>query len=222
MELFAGLIIAVLLGGVIALIFLHFGGRRNFFRTIRKAPLKPITEVKHGELVRIQGKVELVGEALIAPLSGRKCAYFLAEVFERRGNGLYGIPVFQKSRMRGVKFVIRNGKDIAVLDSVSLRERSVVMDRKWESGLFDNLSPSSKKFVHSLGLASQEFFGSNRRLVLKEGVFEPGEKIVVYGKGYWEYSRKHGIDNNGSKVLVMHPGNEEAIYISDHPKAAKD
>ena len=221
MEAIASLIITLLLGGVIALIFLHFGGRRNFFRTIRRAPLKLINEVEHGELVRIQGKVELVGEPLTAPLSGRKCAYFLAEVFERRGNGFVGIPVFQKSRMRGVKFVIRNGDDIAVLDSVSLRERSVVMDRKWESSLFHNLSPSAKKFVHSLGLTSEDFIGINKRLTLKEGVFEPDEELVVYGKGYWEYSRKHGLDSEESKVLVMHPGNEEAIYISDNPKALK-
>jgi len=63
---------------VISIIFVRFYFSRKAVvkRKLKKAAGVKISSFLSGEIAKVAGSVEFVGQPLIAPLSGRRCAYY--------------------------------------------------------------------------------------------------------------------------------------------------
>ncbi len=82
---FIAIIAVVVVGIIIYNIF--YSNKAIVKRKLKKTPYKPILQVKENEYVKIVGKVDLVDEPLIAPLSNRKCAHYFVHVEEQVSRG---------------------------------------------------------------------------------------------------------------------------------------
>ena len=56
-------------------------------RKLRKAESKKITEFLEGDIAKVIGRVEFVGEPMISPLSSRECAYYHIIVEQKVSSG---------------------------------------------------------------------------------------------------------------------------------------
>ena len=78
---------------LLAFAYSYFLGRKKFIRTFKKVGILKLDKCQDNELVRIQGKLILLGEPLIAPYSGKQCAVFetrastIEEVVTAKGSG---------------------------------------------------------------------------------------------------------------------------------------
>jgi hypothetical protein len=148
-------------------------GSARIRRALRGARRVSIAEAPEGEVVRIDGRVA-EGEALEAPLTGRRCVYYVA-VVEEKGDAGDWMEVVRESG--GVRFMVEDGTGHAIIDPEGARI-NVDLDSTTRSGTIDEPTSRETAFlarhrVKGIGL----FF--NRTLRYREGVFEIGEPIAV-------------------------------------------
>ena len=172
--------------GAIALFTLgswYFSADQRAKRAMRGVPARSISDVIEGELARVVGRVEVDGPVL-APLSGRPCAYWRVVVERNEGGG-------RNSTWR--KLVDESdGVDFALLDEtgkawVRTLHVSAVLDgdARGGSGFLQDPTPELRAFLHERGHDTQGLF-FNRTIRFREGVAEPGEVVAVVGVGRWE------------------------------------
>ncbi len=58
----------------------YFSRIQKIKRSLKKASYSPIKSFRSGDISKIVGEVEPVGETLIAPLSQRPCCYYYVKV----------------------------------------------------------------------------------------------------------------------------------------------
>lgn len=165
--------------GVFALIMLgvwYWSDTAQLRRSLREAPRVSIAEAPEGALVRLHGRV-VDGESLQAPLTGRRCVYYVALVEERRQSGKSHHWVVRIRETRGVPFVIDDGTGRALVDPTQA-QIDVEFDSNERSGTFDDPTPTERAFLdrHSV---KGEGWVFNKTLRYREGVFEVGEQIAV-------------------------------------------
>lgn len=151
----------------------YWSGPARIRRKLRSAPRVSIAEAPEGEVVRIDGRVT-EGEALEAPLTGRRCVYYVA-VVEEKGDAGDWMELARESR--GVRFMVEDGTGRAIIDPEGARI-DVDLDSTTQSGTTDDPTPREAAFLvrHRLKGAGLFF---NRTLRYREGVFEIGEPIAV-------------------------------------------
>ena len=66
----------VLIVGTIVYLVYYFSRKAVVKRKLKKAVDSKISDFISGDIAKVVGTVEFVGEPLIAPLSGRHCAYY--------------------------------------------------------------------------------------------------------------------------------------------------
>jgi hypothetical protein len=196
---------------VLIIIGFFFGKETVIKRKLRKVPRKPIAAFNNGELGKLVGNVEFYDNPLIAPLSGRRCAYYHVVVKEYRRRGKSGSWVTIVDKFQSTPFILREGEHYALVPAENLHA-VLEKDGKFTSGTFNDASPQLQNFLQSHGLKSTGLFGLNRKLRYLEGIFEENESVAVLGHGYWEAE--------GSTTLIMKPG-KDPIYVSDVPNTKK-
>lgn len=127
---------------------------------------------------RVHGTLRQLEEApLVAPLSGRPCAYYEAVVEENTTKGW-------RTRVResqGQDFLV---EDDAGTARVIMRDARVnlVDDAHFVSGILAEPTPTLEAFLHRNGERSTGWF-FNKNLRYREGVLEAGELVSVLGHG---------------------------------------
>lgn len=213
-------IIAIIVIGVIIFASSYFSKSARIKRKIKNAPLKKISDVKDGETAKIIGSVEIVGQPLIAPLSGRKCSYYHIKVEQKvSGNKSSHWKTIIEEEVPG-KFVLRDGKDCAFIDKNAI-ETYLVKDRKYSSGFLNDADDVLEKYLQNHGHKSENFFGLNKTLRYSEGVLEPGEKVAVLGTGKWINAEDLYLPTNYYKILKMKSSENEGLYLSDDPETTQ-
>lgn len=211
----------LLVAGIIVFLANFFSKKAMVKRHLRKAVLKRIESVSEGETVKISGRVELTGEALIAPLSGRKCAYYhvLVEQCVNTGKSSHYVKLIEEE-VAG-KFGIRDGRSCARVVSrdsgvVSGEiESYIVDDRKYSSGIFNDPSEVLENYLNSHGKKSDDFMGFNKSIRYKEGILEEGEVISVLGKASWKHAEAGEWSDDFGKLLIIGPTDKMPVYLSD-------
>ena len=86
-------------------------------RQLRKVPSASISTLAEGAFARVVGNAHLAGEPLIAPLSGRPCAYYsvVVEKSDAMRGTQYWVPVI--SERRAVPFVLGDGTGYVTVDA---------------------------------------------------------------------------------------------------------
>jgi hypothetical protein len=202
--------------GIIAFVSYYFSKNVVIRRKIRKTAIKKISDFTGGEIAKITGKVELAGEPLTAPLSGRKCAYYYVLVEQRVSTGKSSHwKTLIEEEVSG-KFVIRDGYSCAYINSQSVKSY-LVLDMKYSSGFLNDATAELEKYLGKHNKESENFIGTNKTIRYKEGILEEGEKIVVVGKGEWKSSYHFNLPDRYDRVLAFSSTDEDDVYLSDDP-----
>lgn len=208
------IIAGVLITGLIIWLANYFSKKSVVRRKIKKATARRISNFVDGETARITGTVELPGESLTAPLSGRKCAYYyvLIEQQVSTGKGSHWQKYIEEE-VAG-KFGIRDGTYCAMVDCSNVKSY-IVEDRKYASGFMHDAQENLERYLSRYGKESTNMLGWNRTLRYREGIIEAGETIAVLGKGEWlRVEQDHWSDEYG-KVLMIHPPQGMPVYLTD-------
>ena len=213
------LYIFIVIGVAVALILVgnyYFSQKAIIKRKLKKAEHKRITHFRDGDVAKIVGKVEIVGEPLVAPLSGRKCAFYDITVEQKKSSGKNSHWSTIISENNSTEYVIRDGMDCAHVGIGHLKNH-IVKDRNYSSGFFKDATEQLEKFLNSKGYESENFLGFNKTIRYKEGILEQGEEVAVYGKGKWENVDKLGLPEKYGRVLEISGDDQSKIYLSDSP-----
>jgi len=211
----------VLIVGTIFYLVYYFSRKAVVKRKLKKAVESKISDFISGDIAKVVGTVEFVGEPLIAPLSGRQCAYYYVLVEELISDGKNSHWRKMIEREVGGKFVIRDGRHRAYISTDSTIKSYIVMDKKYSSGFMENATENLEKFLQNHGQTSKGFLGINRKIRYKEGVLEAGECIAVMGKGEWKTAAAVQLPDTFGRVLVISTTEAEPVYLSDDPDTVK-
>lgn len=169
-----------------------------------------------GEIAKVVGKVEYVDKPLIAPLSGRSCAYYhvLIEQKISSGKSSHWKTIIEEEVAE--RFVIRDGKYCAHINSKNVKSY-LVEDIEYSSGFLKDATEVLEKYLRNNGQESVGMLGLNKTLRYKEGVLEQGEIIALIGRGEWKNASQEQLPDSYGRILVISSTEEEAIYLSDDP-----
>lgn len=212
----------VVLGIVIVIIILRqvFSKKARIKRKLKKAELKKMAIFKNGDIAKIVGCVEIIGDPLIAPLSGRECSVYSIHVKERISSGK---NTYWKTRIEEeitTKFVIKDGEHYAYINDKNIN-CYIVKDRNYSSGFMNDAGKNLEHYLNKKGYKVESAIGLNKTLRYKEGVLEKGEEIAVFGKGEWKDAATLGLPEKYNKVLEITSDNTEAVFLSDDTSTTK-
>ncbi|MCD6066988.1 MAG: hypothetical protein K0S33_1814 [Bacteroidetes bacterium] len=195
----------------LAILYTIYTDRKSIIkRKIRKTEGKNIGEVQEGEVVKIKGSVVFRGKTLIAPLSGRKCAYY--HVIITHGQGKNRHEWINEEKAGDV--IIQNGKHFAII-TTDIVKTYIHPDKSYNSGFLNNATPRLEKYLQKHGEKSEDWLGLNKTLDYKEGILEEGEVIAVVGKAEWVHRKEVRMDLPCERVLLIRRDNEHPVYFSD-------
>lgn len=226
MEGFPIIVVAAVLMVGLALLVNKFSNKEVVKEQLKKAKKKQISSVENGETVKIVGKVEVLGNPLIAPLSGRKCCYYNVLIEEKVGNDGssesigHSWKTIIKEEVLG-EFVIRDGDDYAIIDTPEVKVYSVE-DKSYWSGFRNDPTDRLEKYLKYHGHSSTFFFGMNKTIRYKEGVLEEGEVIGVLGMASWKEIDQENFSIPAKKILTLSSSGENPfVHLSDDPDILK-
>ncbi len=189
---------------------IYFNPSAVIRRKLRKVPAQDIGSLVPGTQARVRGTISADGELLIAPLSGRRCAWYNATVSEYRKSGKNGRWHVILTEERGTDFVLRDATGQVKVRMTNAKVASTP-DQRSQSGTFDDPSPTERAFLEAHNRSGTGLFGLNRRLQYKERVMEEGEAVTALG-------RVTSAGNTWTSPLPeLVPDPELGLLVSDDP-----
>jgi hypothetical protein len=190
---------------------------------VRKHALTSIASVQDGQICRLAGKLTLASEPLIAPLSGRSCAYYEVTLEEYeppqtggpRYGGDWGGWAPRRFDWQSQDFyiedetgraLIRQSKPNVVLD----------IDVKAKARRFGKTPPELTDYLDRLmARADAPIIRNKKRLRVYEGVLEAGELINVRGLCRWESSSDEKDYRQPARTLTVTVEQGDGMVITD-------
>ena len=171
------LALILVLGGVSAgIASWYWSATARLRRALRRAKHVSIAEASEGSVVRLGGRV-VEGETLEAPLTGRRCVYYVAIVEEFEAGSTPDSWRELAREARGVQFAIEDGTGRAIVDPDGARV-DVDLDRTSRSGSLEEPTAAQVAFLERQGVTLTGW-SFNKTLRYREGVFEVGEPIAI-------------------------------------------
>lgn len=207
---------AVWFGAVaIAIMFvLVFSRKAIVRRKLKKAPLLRLSEFRNGDVAKIVGRVEFVGEPLEAPLSGRECAWYEIFISEKSGKTSRTLVDEEKK----TSFVLRDGDRVAVINSPKIKSY-IVRDVEYTSGFLNDATQRLEACLKRHGHKSESWLGLNKSITYNEGILERNEAVAVLGQGVWRDAESLNLPAHYGMVLLLTAPEEGTVYLSDDEKA---
>ena len=216
-------ILALAIAGFAGWAFWHFGEDQTIRRTLRNAPAKRILDLMDDELGKVVGRARGLDEVLNAPLTGRRCVYFIATVEEHHSTGKssYWKTIIRETR--GVPFMLEDDSGRALVDATAARI-AIDFDGKSQSGTFDDPTEAEKAFLARHG-EKGEGWVFNRSLRYREAVIEAGETIAVLRAGTREPDPDapptEAYRGDAPTRLRLTSSRKYPLVISDDPSAVR-
>lgn len=162
----------------------HFSERERTKRALRDATQYAVGEFPDGAQGKVVGKVQLLGEPILAPLSGRSCVYYSIRVEEYRNNGTTGNWYQLLADEEGVNFAVDDETGSAV---VHVEAAKIVLseDHSTTSSSSDLPNEVERAFLDRHSKKGEDWV-SSKTLRYVEAVIEPGETVSVFGYGSQE------------------------------------
>ncbi|MEE9406483.1 MAG: hypothetical protein V3V28_00270 [Polaribacter sp.] len=208
--------LAALIGGLIY----FFNTKQKIIRTLSKLPIKQIGSLKNNEFTRFSGKALHVKEPLIAPFSKRKCIFYVMKIEKKKSNGKssYWDTLVKEEKIQ--EFFLEKNGDFAIVRPCQNPKNYIshlVVDKKVNSGTFNDATPEFKTLLKQYNIDSEGFFGFNKSLRYSEGIIEVGEQITVAGIAKWK-SLKEPIEGYSySKIAELESSDKQKLIITDLP-----
>lgn len=188
-----------------------FNRETKLKRQMRRFPLAScIANTPESQDVRVRGTLVLDENAtpLIAPFSERPCAAWRVIVEA----GAYWQEVHRDEG--SVNFILEDESACAHVDGTSVSFSLAVQMDVAAHGTFFKASPSVVRFCASRGI---ETLG--RRLRVREGILEVGERVTVCGRGRFENDVNAKVGYRGqASVLRIRALESGELLASDDPK----
>jgi hypothetical protein len=218
-EIIIPIVVGIFILGGISL-SLYFSKKAVIKRKLKKAIDKKISDFVSGDIAKVVGKVEYVGEPLIAPLSGRRCAYYYVLVEEQvsTGKSSHWSKIIEEE-VAGA-FVIRDGRHCAHINSRNVKS-VLVEDREYKSGFREDATGILERYLNAHDQKSTGSFGWNKTMRYKEGVLEEGELIAAMGRGEWKNADQEQLPDTYDRVLSITSTETEPVYLSDDPETVR-
>lgn len=201
---------------LVLLSFYFFSEKARIKRKLKKAEYRIISKFKDNEIAKITGNVTLIEEALIAPLSRRKCVLYYIHVEQKVSSGKHTRWKTIIEEEVSSRFLINDDNHYAFINDINIKSY-IVQDKSYSSGIFNDATENLEKYLSEKGYESEGFLGFNKTIRYKEGVLEIGEEIAVFGKGTWKDAEDLDLPKKYRKVLEITSNNDESVYISDDP-----
>jgi hypothetical protein len=221
-ELQALLLVAVWVLGVGYIVYWwFFKGDARSRRKLRSAPRRRIADVKNGELVKIVGTIEVRGEPLVAPLSGRACAYFAAAIHEttsevsNRGSYRSRTKEVERERDKREFFVVQG--DAKALVDVERLEVCVAYPHRVSGG---DAPAELDAYLERLG-EKRRRYGATRNLSAVEHALELSREVAVLGVAVWEADptfAQGGHRGGGRRLVLRSPNARSGVIASQAPQ----
>lgn len=194
---------------VLGVLAWYFGRGERLRRMLRRTPVRRISAVRAGERVRVIGTARAQGETLKAPLTGRPCLYYCAEVWARRRKS-WRMTI---RKVRGVPFLVDDGSGVALVNPnrADVLLGTVASNR---SGAFDNASPAEARFLAQHGEQSTGLI-FNRSFRYSEAIIEVGERVAVLG------APRHEPDRSAGAPVELSGSLEVRLVICDAPATTR-
>lgn len=187
-------------------------------RLLRTAKHVPIQEFGDGDIGKIIGQVEYGDVPLIAPLSGRPCAYYEATV--EQGNEDRWVLLARAAR--GCRFQVRDGSGVAVVEPEHARV-FIVKDYQNYVSPGGEATPVARAFLDKhLHKSRRRHLNRTKTLRYREGIVEMGEAVGVLGFGLREpdpgaVTESSGYRDGPFMRLVMSGSARYPLMITDDP-----
>ena len=134
--------------------------------------------------IRVVGRVRQRGAPLRAPISGRPCVAFQAEIEQ-----LQGKEWVSRFRVREAQsFTVVDESGPALVDADGPFELALVTDDQGSTGLFGRIGAAEREVVKSYLDSSAEWFGRPNKVRYREGILRDGQRVAVGGIGTREVS----------------------------------
>ena len=189
-------------------------------RGLGKVPRGRLGRVVAGRAVKVVGRLDCVGEPVVAPLTQRRCAYYELTIEEWRNRGRSGDWVTIVQQASGRDFVVRDGK-VAALVHTNAAEIAVHKDEQDVTGILKAPTPELEALLEQYGEKATGLLGFSRRLRFREGVLEAGEHVAVCGAPVRYAGTPPGaaIEAAGGRPIewVFDQYGEIPLYVSDDP-----
>lgn len=202
-PLFLGALLVLALGIAAAMRYRSTDARTR--RALKAAPILAISAVQEDAVVRVTGRLRPIGDLIAAPLTGRRCAYYLAVVEEhlRTGNTWSWVEVAREAD--GVDFLVEDATGVLRIGLSAECRVAVTRDGQSRSGTFDDANEVEKAFLGRVYVEDTGALGFNRSLRYTEGILGPGEEITALGRA------RRGADG----VMALGPRPDGPVLISD-------
>lgn len=186
--------------------------RRAAFRL----PRARIQDVKTGEFVRVEGRVELCDELLVAPLSQRRCAHYQLSVDYARDAKRY---VTALSEAKTVPFLVADDTGRALIE-IERPVVEVVVDHYWTALDIDAETRFElERYLFTQGGTGRALLAEPKRLRYAEGALEEGERVHVTGVAEWVDAPEVGLTyrDSGQRLVLRAPARGR-VYVTDRPE----
>jgi hypothetical protein len=243
-EPMANRVFIILVGTVsivsaLAYAYSYFWGHKKFIRTFKEVEILKLDKCQDNELVRIQGKLVLLGESLIAPYSGKQCAAFetrastMEEVVTAKGSGSH---VESKTIWETLKLVsdtsdflikceelyaivrvdeckLKIHEDIVHDESSYAKDRGGFLTENENNKRQETLTRMNHSYRNYIGVYAED-------IKFEEGILEQDEQVAVRGIGKWinvaeleelSFLVEKGVD----KVFEIRNSADYQLHISD-------
>lgn len=184
-------------------------------RKLRKTLVRKISLFQNGEVAKVVGTIKYIGTPLVAPLSGRACAYYHVLVEQKRGRSWNTLI---DEEMAG-NVVIKDGNHYALVETGTVKSY-LVADQQYQSDFLEDERDPLFEYLLKHG-HNIETLGRSNAIRYEEGILEEGEIIAVSGKGTWKRKSEVKLEIPVEKILVIGPDDLMPVYFTDDPAAVK-
>jgi hypothetical protein len=184
-------------------------------RAAFKLPRTRIEDVRSGDLVRIEGSIELATDALVAPLSQRRCAHYELSVDFAKTETSF-VKVLGEAR--SVPFFVVDDSKRALVEVDERNIAEVVIDHYWTANDIDAETRFElERYLFTKGDMGRALLAEPKRLRYAEGALEEGERVHVAGVAEWVSGAEVGQSYRATgQRLVLRAPPRGRLFVTDH------
>jgi hypothetical protein len=170
-----------------------------------------VADAKPGELVKLVGRLERARDPLVAPISGRPCAHYVARVEAKSGKGWRTIAELASTET----FDLADETGRATVDASRVLVE-VVIDHLWDPRETDaETGFDLDGFLLQVGVQKPPS-DSAVRLRYREGALEEGETVTVVGIARdGAGGEPRGAYRDAGRRLLVGAPSGGAVFVSD-------
>ncbi|WP_397364335.1 hypothetical protein [Olleya sp. R77988] len=216
--------LAVCAFAIVAFLIYYFSPKVIMLRRLKNLQHQRISSLKTNTYSKIEGNALNIEDALIAPLSKRKCVFYKMKIEKKvsSGKNSYWKTMVDEEQIQDF-FIEQTGERVVVLPTKVPKNYYdyLITDEKTNSGTWNDPTPEFKKLLKYYNIESEGLFGFNKQLRYSEAIVEVGERITVAGYVKWIKLDNPVKDYNYSSVASITAKDKDKILITDSPDALR-